>query len=117
MWLLFDDAREGGAAPRLYREPAEAIVAHEFGEIDPALERIRGGLRAGRHAAGYLAYEAGYAFDPRLEGNARRAEGPLLCFGLFEGFETPDIGKLLASAESAARGAQSGPQRTCRSRQ
>jgi para-aminobenzoate synthetase/4-amino-4-deoxychorismate lyase len=55
MWILFDDARKGGAAPRLYRNPVERIVALEIEEITPALERVRAGLRKGQHAAGYLA--------------------------------------------------------------
>ena len=101
MFVLFDDAREGGAAPRLYRQPDDIIVAHQLVEIIPALERIRSGLRAGKHAAGYLAYEAGHAFDPKLVSCARKGEGPLLCFGLFRGFEVPDIGKLLPSPEGA----------------
>ena len=101
MWILFDDAREGGAPPRLYRNPVEQIVAREIGEIGPALERIRAEVRAGRHAAGYLAYEAGHAFDPKLAASARRGEGPLLSFGLFEGFETPDLGALLPDAGGA----------------
>ncbi|MCL6741925.1 aminodeoxychorismate synthase component I [Sphingomonas sp. RB56-2] len=101
MWLLFDDAREGGAAPRLYRQPVEIIAAHDLDEVEPALGRIRAGLRAGRHAAGYLAYEAGHAFESKLAGSARRGEGPLLCFGLFEGHETPDIETLLPSPDGA----------------
>jgi para-aminobenzoate synthetase/4-amino-4-deoxychorismate lyase len=72
-----------------------------LGEVAPALERVRAGLRGGKHAAGYLAYEAGYAFDPKLERSARRTEAPLLCFGLFEGFATPDIDNLLPSPDGA----------------
>jgi para-aminobenzoate synthetase/4-amino-4-deoxychorismate lyase len=64
MWILFDDAREGGAVPRLYRDPVERIEAHRIEEVAPALERVRAGLKAGRYAAGYHAYEAGYAIDP-----------------------------------------------------
>lgn len=101
MWILFDDAREGGAPPRLYRDPAQLIVADELDEVVPALERIRSGLRTGMHAAGYLAYEAGHAFDPKLKASFRPAYGPLLRFGLFEGFETPDISALLPSPDSA----------------
>jgi para-aminobenzoate synthetase/4-amino-4-deoxychorismate lyase len=101
MWILFDDAREGGAPPRLYREPARTIVANELDEVVPALERIRSGLRSGKHAAGYLAYEAGHAFDPKLRDSFRKADGPLLCFGLFDSFETPDISVLLPSPDSA----------------
>jgi para-aminobenzoate synthetase/4-amino-4-deoxychorismate lyase len=104
MWLLFDDAREGGAAARLYRDPVETIVVHDFDGLDRALERIRVGLREGRHAAGYLAYEAGYAFDPKVEPSRRRAEGPLLCFGLFEGHETPDVESFLPDPDGAYAG-------------
>jgi para-aminobenzoate synthetase/4-amino-4-deoxychorismate lyase len=101
MWVLFDDARPSGASPRLYREPDRVIVAQELAEILPALEQVRAGLRAGKHAAGYLAYEAGYAFDPKLHASARKCRGPLLHFGLFSGFETPDLSTLLPSPDGA----------------
>ena len=104
MWILFDDARKGGAAPRLYRNPVERIVALEIEEIAPALERVRAGLRKGQHAAGYLAYEAGYAFDPKLAACARKGEGPLFVFGLFDGFDEPDLGSLLPEAGGAFAG-------------
>ena len=101
MWILFDDARRGGASPRLYREPVVIIVATELDQVVPALERVRSGLREGRHAAGYLAYEAGYAFDPKLRDATRPCYGPLLCFGLFDGYSTPDLDSLLPSPEGA----------------
>jgi para-aminobenzoate synthetase/4-amino-4-deoxychorismate lyase len=101
MWILFDDAREGGAPPRLFREPVQIIVANDLDEVVPALDRIRSALRSGKHAAGYLAYEAGHALDPKLNSSFRMADGPLLCFGLFDGFETPDVSALLPSPDSA----------------
>jgi para-aminobenzoate synthetase/4-amino-4-deoxychorismate lyase len=101
MWLLFDDAREGGASPRLYDRPSDVVVALGLDEIGPALERVRAGVRSGKHAAGYLAYEAGHVFDPRLMASARQGDGPLLCFGLFDGYETPDLGSLLPSPDGA----------------
>ena len=101
MLILFDDAREHGAIPRLYREPSDIIVAKELDEVLPALEQVRDGLRAGKHAAGFLAYEAGHAFDPQLRGSARECAGPLLCFGLFDGYETPDLPTLLPSPDGA----------------
>ncbi|HEY0630058.1 MAG TPA: chorismate-binding protein, partial [Sphingomicrobium sp.] len=104
MWILFDDAREGGAPPRLYRDPVDVIVAREHDQILPALERVRMGLRAGRHAAGYLAYEAGYAFDPKLGAGARKSEGPLLCFGLFAEFQMPRLAELLPAPAGAMVG-------------
>lgn len=87
--------------PRLYRRPAQVIVAHELEEVVPALDRIRSGLQSGKHAAGYLAYEAGHALDPKLASSFRKAGGPLLCFGLFDGFETPELSALLLPPDSA----------------
>jgi hypothetical protein len=52
MWILFDDAREGGEPPRLYREPSEIVVVRELDEVIPALEQVRSALRAGKHVAG-----------------------------------------------------------------
>jgi para-aminobenzoate synthetase / 4-amino-4-deoxychorismate lyase len=101
MHILFDDAREGGASPRLYARPSAVIVAHKLDEVAPSLDRVRAGLAAGKHAAGYLAYEAGHAFDPKLTCSERRGEGPLLYFGLFDGFETPDLAALLPSPDGA----------------
>ena len=101
MWLLFDDAREGGKPPRIYRDPIETVTANAFEEIEPALERVRVALRNGRHAAGYLAYEAGHAFDSKLAASARKGQGTLLCFGLFEGYESPDLILLLPSPDGA----------------
>lgn len=83
--MLFDDARRGAAGPfRQYRDPAERIVAHRLEDVRPALQRLREGLRAGHHVAGFLAYEAGYALDPALEPDFRACDGPFLCFGLFK---------------------------------
>ena len=104
MFVLFDDARDGGAPPRLYSGPNELIVARKLDDVLPALEKIRAALQAGQHAAGYLAYEAGHAFDPKLRDCARRAEGPLLCFGLFDSFETPNLSTLLPSPDGAYAG-------------
>ena len=101
MRILFDDAREGGASPRLYARLSTVIIAREVGEVVPALDRVRAGLAAGKHAAGYLAYEAGHAFDPKLSASTRRGEGPLLCFGLFDDFATPDLTALLPPADGA----------------
>jgi len=85
-FLLFDDARPGAAPGRLYRNPVGEVHADSRSEVRPALQRLREALTAGRHAAGFLKYEAGYALDPAL-GHLRDGEAPLLWFGLFDGFE------------------------------
>jgi para-aminobenzoate synthetase component 1 len=86
-FVLIDDARAEGARPaRLYRDAVDIIRADRLEEVAPALERLRAAGEAGLHAAGYLAYEAGYALEPRLAAlPVRRLPGdpPLLWFGLF----------------------------------
>lgn len=88
--ILFDDARPAGAAvARLYRDPVEIIAAHRQEEVQPALDRLADARDAGLHAAGYMAYEAGFALDDRLRPLAEShadAAMPLLWFGLFEGY-------------------------------
>lgn len=84
-FLLFDDAREGGSA-RLYADPVGEVRADRLEEVGPALEALQAAVQGGRHAAGFLAYEAGYALDPALATAFRKGDGPLLWFGLFEGY-------------------------------
>ncbi len=104
MWILFDDARAGGARPRLYRAPRSVVIAHQIDQVVPALEQVRSAVAGGAHAAGWLAYEAGHAFDPKLAPCVRDIGGPLLCFGLYDGFETPDLADLLPSPDGAFAG-------------
>ncbi|WP_457310042.1 aminodeoxychorismate synthase component I [Sphingomonas sp. UYAg733] len=84
-FVLLDDARDGGAPARLYRAPVRVIETYETAMVLPALADLRGARDDGLHAAGFLSYEAGAAFEPVLGelGNMT----PLLWFGLFEGYE------------------------------
>ncbi len=86
-FLLFDDARPGAPLSRLYRAPSQMIEALEMDEVLPALAALQEAVGAGAHAAGFMAYEAGYALHPALASSARQRAGPLLWFGLFDGFE------------------------------
>jgi len=88
---------EGGA--RLYRDPCEWVEARRPDEVRPALDRLRN-----RHAAGFLAYEAGHALEPKLAPLAVEAEvgaPPLLWFGLFDGWEEVDPRALLPDPAGA----------------
>ncbi|MCW1429191.1 aminodeoxychorismate synthase component I [Novosphingobium sp. JCM 18896] len=91
-FILLDDARtEGASDARLYRAPLELVVARRPEEVAPALARIEELHRAGHEMAGYLAYEAGLALEPRLMPLAAArtgAAGPLVWFGAFAGYET-----------------------------
>ena len=76
-FILLDDARAAGASDaRLYRAPAELVVARRAEEVVPALARIEALRREGRQLAGYLAYEAGLALEPRLARLAARRRSP-----------------------------------------
>lgn len=96
-FLLFDDARSSGAPYRLYEAPIGAIAAHEIDDVAPALVRLREAVASGKHAAGWLPYDAGYAFEPRLRPLARRlGTTPLLWFGLFDNYRTLSAGQRAA---------------------
>lgn len=104
MWILFDDGRPGGGPPRLYSKPRDVVVARCLDEVVPALQKVRDAVDAGAHAAGYLSYEAGHAFDAKLAASARGDPATLVSFGLFDGFEVPDLDKILPSAAGAYAG-------------
>ena len=91
-FILLDDARSPGASDaRLYRAPAECVVARRADQVAPALERIAALAAQGFDLAGHIAYEAGYALEPRLTpllAKRNGANGPLLWFGAFKGYET-----------------------------
>ena len=86
-FILLDDARANGAADaRLYRRPAEIVAASRGAEVVPALDRIKALSREGYHLAGYIAYEAGLALEPRLAPLLSKREGAagfLVWFGAF----------------------------------
>lgn len=107
-FILFDDARGHNAAPaRLYRDPVEIIVAHSYAEVQTALDRIGDAADRGLHAAGYMAYDAAFALEPRLASlqQPRSAQDmPLIWFGLFDGFrfvEPDDVPAMLPAVMDA----------------
>ncbi len=88
-FVLLDDARAGaGAADALLYEAPEALfVAHRAEQVEAVLAAAEAARKAGGGAlAGYVAYEAGMALEPRLAPLAARrsgAAGPLVWLGLF----------------------------------
>ena len=88
-FVLLDDARvEGASDARLFENPREMFVARRPAEVLAVLEAAEAArVRSGGTLAGYLAYEAGLALEPRLAPLAAErsgAGGPLLWFGLFD---------------------------------
>ncbi len=74
------EPRAGGLR---YRQPCRIIRAEQPGEVRAALAAVEAETRAGRHAAGMIAYEAAPGFDPALRVHSAPAV-PLLWFGIYE---------------------------------
>ncbi|MFN4020800.1 MAG: aminodeoxychorismate synthase component I [Erythrobacter sp.] len=89
-FVLLDDARSGANAADalLYEAPAALFVAHRADEVAGTLAAAEAArLAQGGVLAGYIAYEAGLALEPRLAPLAARrsgAAGPLVWLGLFD---------------------------------
>jgi len=102
-FVLLDDARPGGSA-RLYRDPLRVVEAWRRDEVAAVLDRLRAARAEGLHAAGFLGYEAGEAFEPRA-GRPAGAPTPLAWFGVFEGWEPVDAARWLPDPAGAWMGA------------
>ena len=87
-FVLLDDARVDGAAPaHLFEAPRAVFVAHRPQEVAATLAAADAARANGGTLAGYLAYEAGLALEPRLAPLAAArtgAGGPLVWLGLFD---------------------------------
>jgi para-aminobenzoate synthetase/4-amino-4-deoxychorismate lyase len=87
-FVMLDDARADGGC-RLLVGLKEVVETRDPAEVTDCLERLRG-----RRAAGFLAYEAGHALEPKL-GPLAQAPAPdappLLWFGIFAEEMTGDI--------------------------
>ncbi len=90
-FVLLDDASgRSDARALLFEKPSAVFVAQKAGDVEPVLEQAHQTLQqagGGAQLAGYLAYEAGLALEPRL---APRADdrsggmGPLVWLALFD---------------------------------
>lgn len=82
--LLHDNLGPDGAS-LLFTQPRDVLVAHNAAEARSALSHLAGAAGRNLWAAGYLAYEAGFLFEERLEKFLpARSEMPLLWFGLYD---------------------------------
>ncbi|KAA0700965.1 aminodeoxychorismate synthase component I [Neorhizobium sp. P12A] len=81
--ILFRDDTTGETM--LFAEPSDMVVVRSATDILPAFERLQQAHDAGKWLAGYLSYEAGYAFEQKLAPfTPDNRETPLLCFGIFD---------------------------------
>jgi para-aminobenzoate synthetase/4-amino-4-deoxychorismate lyase len=80
--VFFDGGSSGGLT--IFADPRKVIRADRPQDVAPALEILEAERAAGNFIAGYLAYEAGYALEPRLAPlEPPDRHGPLLWFGVF----------------------------------
>lgn len=92
-FVLLDDAREcGGVDAHVYESPRRIFVARQADEVAEVLAAADAArLAEGGTLAGYIAYEAGLALEPKLAELAQArcgAGGPLVWLGLFGAAET-----------------------------
>ena len=115
-FVLLDDARdEGGRDARLYRAPHKVVVARRPEHVAPALARIEALAQSGAELAGYIAYEAGLALEPKLAPLAPRrtgGTGPLVWIGAFAGSEamrTSELAEFLSGDQPGSDRIALGP--------
>lgn len=83
-YVLFRDDTTGTVTA--FTEPEEIIVADEPVAFFAALRRMEELRRAGKYLAGYMSYEAGFLFEPKLAAFASEPRNvPFLNFGVFSG--------------------------------
>ena len=76
------DAGESGRAGFLFEKPVGELVASDIEDVVPALEAVDRVIGEGLWVAGFISYEAGYAFEKSLLGT--EVKGPLLWFGVYD---------------------------------
>jgi para-aminobenzoate synthetase component 1 len=81
--LLRDDAANETS---LFVEPERLVVARDRQSMFSGLEALEKARHAGKWIAGFMSYEAGYLFEPKLQRRADLTrETPLMAFGIFDG--------------------------------
>ncbi len=98
--LLLDLLKQRSAL--LFQAPDEVITCSRLEEVQGCLERLEAAQADGRHAAGYLAYELGFAFEEKLRQRFHQTEEPLLWFGLYGAPEELGLDEAKAMLESVA---------------
>ncbi len=68
----------------LFQEPQSIIEANALSDVHTAFERIEDAHRGGKWLAGYIGYEAGFAFEKKLHDLPVPTSLPLLWFGEYD---------------------------------
>ena len=97
--ILVEHGPKGQAA--LFAGALGTVIARDAADVAQALADLDAARARGHWVAGWMAYEAGYAMEPRLAGLMPKAGGPLVCFGIYE--HPQDAASVLAQAAVEGR--------------
>ncbi|MCS7014287.1 MAG: aminodeoxychorismate synthase component I [Chloroherpetonaceae bacterium] len=67
----------------LFLDPIQILAAYQIDDVIPLLAHLERWLERGFYLAGYLAYEAGFAFEPRLRAYRANLPYPLIWLGVY----------------------------------
>ncbi len=82
-YILFRDDLAGRHL--LFVSLIDTVIARGVDDVVPALRKLEEYRSQGKWLAGYLAYEAGFAFEEKLRGKVSGGrETPLVCMGVFD---------------------------------
>jgi para-aminobenzoate synthetase / 4-amino-4-deoxychorismate lyase len=90
----------------LFERPAFIIKCYKLDEVKKAFVRLERALKQGYYLAGFLSYEAGYAFE-ELFHNDKTYDFPLVCFGAYSSPLSPPSADSFPSPLKMERGVES----------
>ncbi len=89
-FVLLDDSLSTDSKALLFENPVEIVRCDSPADAEAAFARLEDLITAGHHLAGFLSYELGYLFEPRLNGllnrddKRRSCAEPLIWMGAFK---------------------------------
>ncbi|WDR00155.1 aminodeoxychorismate synthase component I [Devosia sp. J2-20] len=103
--VLLHDTRAPHGTNLLFTAPKAVLQAHNAAGVPAALAQLEAAQKEGMWAAGYLAYEAGFAFEERLAPRLpAHSDTPLLWLGLYDPPQELSSAAVDALLADAARG-------------
>lgn len=81
--LLESNAAKKQRLGFLFTDPVRIVVASDYPDVLPALQSVEEGVSDGLYAAGFISYEAGYAFESQLPKDVL-PKVPLVWMGLYK---------------------------------
>lgn len=98
--LLTDVLAQEGAL--LLEAPVDIVTCTSLDDVPSSLARLEAAQANGRFAAGFLAYELGFAFEEKLRWRFQENGEPLLWFGLYERAQALSLNEAKLLLENAA---------------